>query len=1082
MIMRTTLLSFFFLSLFFASALGQSNPTAVPLKPPGGPSATADKPAAAADYSTEPFVIEHLDAVYEMAADGTGSKVTTAVLRIQSEASVKQLGVLSVPYSAGTQHLEIVYARIRRRDGTVVETPPSQVIDMPAPVTQEAPFYSDLKQMQLPVRNLRVGDTLEWQAKVLMTKPEAAGQFWGQEDFTTDAVVLSQTIELRVPKDLYVNVWSKKEKPVETVEGPETVYRWTWSQKKPTVGKEADAEKELKKKQVWTAEQELDAKQGKLPSIAWTTFKSWEAVGAWYQGLERDRVVPDAAVKTKAAELTAGKTTEEEKVQALYGYVATQIRYIGVAFGIGRYQPHHAGEVLENQYGDCKDKHTLLAALLTASGLHPDAVLIGAGVRFNEAVPSPSSFNHLITTVSVAGQPVWLDSTQEVAPYRALSYVIRDRKALVVPDAGVAKIETTPADLPFPSFEKLNSVGTLDKEGTSNSHLTWTFRGDGELFLRSAFRQLSPGQYGDMVQRMSQGMGWAGTTSNPEASKPEDTALPMTLTYDYKREKVGDWADLKIVAQFAPSELPQIDEKEPPVQEIALGVPRVMTSNSQMKLPEGWGAVLPDPIHTKSAYATFDEAYRFEKGTLYAERRVEILKETVPLAEWKSYKEWMDKSDLTNDRWVQLVTNGNKAATVGGVSRGPSNAEAAKLIQSAYAEVESHDIDKAKADLDRAKELNPDEPSLWETYGSYHYQLGAMTSAIQDYNRELASHPERISVYPNLVSAEGMANQKKELKETLVEWADADTRDPRPSAALAAILLQDGDNAEAVKAAEAAIARLPEEAKKNERILMILGEAQMRAGMKEKGHDTLMAVMKDTKDPMVMNDMAYELADAGQELPADEAAARRAIEMMTAETQTWILDESSQKFAARSRQLFAVWDTLGWILYREGKLDDAESYLKAAWINTQSDEVAEHVGELEAARGRKNDALTTYRLGIAASHPGAEQKKLQSRAEALQKGGARSTVSDAPRQLQDDRKISLGAANGLKGVAEYRLLMNDGKVVGARKNGDKELAEGEQRLKEAKLAGYWPAGSDAKLVRSGMLNCHANVCELVLLP
>ena len=115
---------------------------------------------------------------------------------------------------------------------------------------------------------------------------------------------------------------------------------------------------------------------------------------------------------------------------------------------------------------------------------------------------------------------------EEVAPYRALSYVIRDRKALVVPDAGVAKIETTPADLPFPSFEKLNWVGTLDKEGTSNSHLTWQpFEGSGEPLSAAGFRQLSPGQYGDMVQRMSQGMGWAGTTSNPEASKPEDTAL-----------------------------------------------------------------------------------------------------------------------------------------------------------------------------------------------------------------------------------------------------------------------------------------------------------------------------------------------------------------------------------------------------------------------------------------------------------------------------------------------------------------------------------------------------------------------------
>jgi tetratricopeptide (TPR) repeat protein len=1078
--MRTTLLSFCFLSLFFGISLGQSTTTAVPVTPQSSKATPQDK--AAADYSAEPFVVEHLDAVYKMAADGTGSKVTTAVVRVQSEASVKQLGVLSIPYSAGTQHLEIVYARIRRPDGTTVETPPSQVIDMPAPVTQEAPFYSDLKQMQLPIRNLRVGDTLEWQSKILLTKAEAAGQFWGQESFTEDAVVVSQTFELRFPKDMYVNVWSKKDKPVEAVDGSDKVYRWTWSQKKPTVGKEADAEKELKKKQVWTAEQELDAKQGKLPSIAWTTFKNWEAVGAWYQGLERDRIVPDAAVKAKAAELTAGKTTEEEKVQAVYGYVATQIRYIGVAFGIGRYQPHHAGEVLENQYGDCKDKHTLLAAMLTASGFHPEAVLVGAGVRFNEAVPSPSSFNHLITTVSVGGKPVWLDSTQEVAPYGALVYVIRDRKVLVVPDAGEAKIETTPATLPFPSFQKMNSVGTLDKEGTSNSRLTWAFRGDGEFVMRSAFRQMSPGQYGDLVQRMSQGMGWSGTTSNPEASKPEDTTQAMTISYDYKREKAGDWSNLKILAQFAPSELPQVDEKDPPVRAIELGVPRILTSNSEMKLPDGWGAVIPDPIHTKSAYATFDESYRLEKGTLYAERRVEFLKETVPVADWKSYKEWIDKWDLTDERWVQLVTDGNKAATGSGVSRKPSNAEAAKLIESAYTEVESHDIDKAKADLDRAKELNPDEPYLWSTYGYYHYQLGAMNSAVQDYKKELATYPERISVYETLVSAEGMLNQKKEMKATLAEWAAADTRDPRPSATLAEILLQDGDNAQAVTTAKAAIARLPEDKKDDERFQVLLGEAQVRSGLKDDGRYTLLAVMRSTQDPMMMNNVAYELADAGEDLLEDELVTKRALEMMTKESKTWTLDENSKTLPAKSRGLFAVWDTLGWIFFHEGKLDDAESYLRAAWINIQSDTVAEHIGELEASRGRKNEALTAYRLGIAASHPGAEQKKLQARAEELQKGGAKSSVNDAPHQLQEDRKISLGPANGLNGVAEYRLLMNGGKVVGARKNGEKELAGAEQRLKEAKLMGYWPGGSEANLVKNGMLNCHSGVCELVLLP
>ena len=100
-------------------------------------------------------------------------------------------------------------------------------------------------------------------------------------------------------------------------------------------------------------------------------------MGAWYRGLEADRVVADADVKAKVAELIAGKTGDEEKARALYDYVATQVRYIGVAFGVGRYQPHPASEVLRNQYGDCKDKHTLLAAMLTAAGLHPEPVLIG---------------------------------------------------------------------------------------------------------------------------------------------------------------------------------------------------------------------------------------------------------------------------------------------------------------------------------------------------------------------------------------------------------------------------------------------------------------------------------------------------------------------------------------------------------------------------------------------------------------------------------------------------------------------------------------------------------------------------------
>jgi len=595
----------------FASGSQQATaPRAAAHAEPSAPAAPAAPAASAAtassDFSAEPIVIERLEHVYTFAADGTGVRKFSVAARVHTDAAVRQLGVIGIAYASGSEHVELAYVRVRRPDGSVTETPVTEAMDMPSPVTTAAPFYSDLKELQIPVRNLRVGDLLEWQANIIRTKPEAPGQFWGAEPLVDDGVVLSQTVELHVPAGIYVNVWSSSSKPIETATPTEHIYRWESSHRQPTVGPAADAEKERQKKQLWTAGQELDEKEGKLPAVAWTTFKSWEAVGDWYRGLESDRILPsDSQLQAKVAELTAGKATELEKVRAVYSYVSTQIRYIGVDFGIGRYQPHRAAEVLENQYGDCKDKHTLLASMLGALGLRSDAVLIGAGIRFNQPVPSPQSFNHLITRVVVGGQPVWLDATAEVAPYRVLNPAIRDKDALVVPDSGVATIQRTPAGLPFPAIQKMDASGTLNADGISNSHIVVTLRGDDELVARSALHQVSPGQYDQLVQRFSQGMGYAGTTSHADVSRPEDTTDPLRIGYDYQREKAGDWDNLRIIPQLTPVELPRPDEKEPPVHSTAgaPSCPPPSTSNPP-------GPPTTKPIASRTARSTPSERSR----------------------------------------------------------------------------------------------------------------------------------------------------------------------------------------------------------------------------------------------------------------------------------------------------------------------------------------------------------------------------------------------------------------------------------------------------------------------------------------
>ena len=180
-----------------------------------------------------------------------------------------------------------------------------------------------------------------------------------------------------------------------------------------------------------------------------TTFASWEQMGTLVRGLEKDRRSPTSEIRAKAAELTKGKTTDLEKIAALYDYVGPNFRYISLSFGVGRFQPHAASDVLHNEYGDCKDKHTLLASLLEASGYHASSVLINSSRKLDPDIPSPSQFDHVFTMVPLAKEEVWMDSTTEVAPFRLLSSSLRKKQALIIPQEGAPHLEETPANPPM---------------------------------------------------------------------------------------------------------------------------------------------------------------------------------------------------------------------------------------------------------------------------------------------------------------------------------------------------------------------------------------------------------------------------------------------------------------------------------------------------------------------------------------------------------------------------------------------------------------------------------------------------------
>jgi len=1034
-------------------------------------------PSAKPDYASESIVFDSLDRVFRYAADGTGSKDITGVIEVHNEAGVKAMSVISFDYASSSEHVAIDYVRVRRPDGTVIPTPASDAQDLPAEVTRAAPFYSDLKQEQIPIRSLREGDHLEYKISIVRTKPEAPGHFWGNDVFfapSTGLVILSESVELHVPKASYVQVWSPKYKSTLTETADEKIYSWHSSQLDPVAGKEKNALLLLDKNPTLGTSDDP-----KLPDISWTNFHSWAEVGAWYRSLEASRTEPDANIRARVATLTAGKSTDDEKARALYNFVGTQVRYIGVAFGVGRYQPHSAGDVLSNQYGDCKDKTTLLISMLSAANIPADAVLIGAGITFNEAVPSPASFNHAINLAHVDGKPVWLDSTAEVAPYQLLISAIRGKKALVIPANGEAHIETTPTDPPFPAKIDFTATGTLDDKGTSHSHLAMDVRGDEEVQFRQGVRSVSPAQWDQLMQNVSYAMSFAGKVTDTQFSKPDDTTAPFHLSYDYQRDKNGDWDNLRILAQMPPVGLADIDEKDPPVTPIELGDPHTEVDHAEMTLPKGWTANLPPAIHAKAPFATLDVTYKFQKGVLTTDRRIEILKKNLPASDWHAYHQWVTDAKIPTENYIQL-TAGTRLSVTGPIVE--DNPAAADLSHQAEQLVKARNWPAAKQKLDEEKAINPNQSYLWSAYGFVALNTGNLNECIADYKREIANHPDETGLYVPLAFQMGRQDKWQEAIAILQSEADRNPSDTPTLLYLASQQSQHEDHPGAEKTLRAGLVASPA----NLTIKLQLGIELVRQKKHDEGSALLNEVISASSDPLQLNNAAYELANDSLNLEVAERASRRSLDLLDQATNN---GETGPSARQRASLLVSAWDTLGWILYRQNKISEAKPWIRAAWRNSNSAETGYHLAIILEKENHLNEAIDQLDLaavGERGTDAAAINRLIVSKRADLLREGANPSAKNVLLALQDQRTYSLPrgkvTAKG-QGWATVELDVTPQATTGFRiVQGDETLQPLADTIEHLKLDLQLPPESHARLLRRGVLSCHTNTtCQLVLM-
>jgi hypothetical protein len=544
--MRTPLAACLLLSPFFLSSA--FTPKQAPQASPTVSSAPANHPTDDS-YAKEPYVYDLVQTAVRFEPDGKGYRDLILRVRIQSESAVHEFGLLVYSFSSKFESLEVVYARVRKPDGTVVETPASDVQELDSAVSREAPMYTDEREKHIAIKSLAVGDVLEVHLHWTINDPIAPGHFWFDYSYFHAGICLKEILEIDVPRSLAVKLRNSDPQPTTRQEGDRQIYAF-----------QAANLKKFEESKI--PEWEKDYHGIAPPDVQLSSFSSWEEIGQWFGNLARPKATVTAEIRAKADEVTKGKATDDEKLHALYDFVSARYRYIGVDLGLSRYTPHSAADVLANRYGDCKDKHTLLAALLQAVAIPAHPVLISSKFRIDPSFPSPSLFDHVITAIPRGDSYLILDTTPEVAPFGLLLANLRDRQALVIPTAGPARLVATPADPPFASFQHFSIDSSLDGSGTLDGKIRIELRGDAELGFRLAFRSTPQNRWQELTQNIVAGMGFGGTVSDVSASQPEDTAQPFSVSCSYHRTDFSDWKNHRITLPTPPVLIASLTEEQ----------------------------------------------------------------------------------------------------------------------------------------------------------------------------------------------------------------------------------------------------------------------------------------------------------------------------------------------------------------------------------------------------------------------------------------------------------------------------------------------------------------------------------------
>lgn len=345
----------------------------------------------------------------------------------------KNAGEVKIGYDSTYERVELEYARTITPDGKIVYAGKENIRDVSKYLN--FPLYSNAHVFIISMPSVEVGSIIEYKLKIYSSKLIDKDNFTFIYRLKELTPIARANFKLLFPKEKNVSLrFLNKEysdsfnlAPSDTEENDNKVYSWKFKHIPAII-----------------PEEKMPPFSEINPAMIISSFDSWKEVYEWWHDLFKDKIILPAEIKSFLKKLIKDCPSDLEKAKKIYDFCARDIRYVGVEYGESGYEPHKAEDVFWNRYGDCKDKATLLVAMMKEAGISAFPVLIPTQDVYpiDESQPSVN-FNHAIAAIKLNEELIFVDATASTVSFGDLPLGDQERKVLVFFDNNY-KIMTTP--------------------------------------------------------------------------------------------------------------------------------------------------------------------------------------------------------------------------------------------------------------------------------------------------------------------------------------------------------------------------------------------------------------------------------------------------------------------------------------------------------------------------------------------------------------------------------------------------------------------------------------------------------------